>query len=274
MGDRGRDAEGGAGGVATGETGPENARRAKHADAPNVVPFPGDWIGPLDELVPIDLDPLSEDGATASDFWDGDTAVHEAVGSAGVRAGSAGVRVGSGAASQHTQLGVEASWPRYKRRGPTWRSIAAGLLALLVAGSLGLLFALDSGSAGSGVQQTVAVTRQTTARTGGTHGSVAHKAPAPKTKRLSVREHPTVKEGTSVTKPSSVTRTVSVPVTVVTRVPVTPTRVRQKVYVTPTTTPSPTVVQHVVTTPPKAAVTSHPTHSAPCALSPDSGCLP
>ena len=57
MADHGWNADGGTGGVATEKQRFREQAGAAHAPAPNVVPFPGDWIGPLDELVPIDLDP-------------------------------------------------------------------------------------------------------------------------------------------------------------------------------------------------------------------------
>ncbi len=56
--------------------GAADAGKKADADAQaNVVQFPRDWIGPLDELVPIDLgpDPTAASGAgDAGGFWDGD----------------------------------------------------------------------------------------------------------------------------------------------------------------------------------------------------------
>ncbi len=49
-------------------------------EAANVVQFPRDWIGPLDELVPIDLgpDPTACSGDAAG-FWDGDISDEKSV---------------------------------------------------------------------------------------------------------------------------------------------------------------------------------------------------
>ncbi len=137
MADHGRNADGATGGIATGNTGAADATSAEPAVAPNVVAFPGDWIGPLDELVPIHLEPHEQDGPDASSFWDGDpTAVHEAIGSDAPRAGSSGQRVGSTyrATQPPPSASGASSWPPQRRRGRA-RSLIGGLLvALLLAG--------------------------------------------------------------------------------------------------------------------------------------------
>jgi hypothetical protein len=49
-------------------------------EAANVVQFPRDWIGPLDELVPIDLAPDSAAAPRdAAGFWDGEIVDEQAV---------------------------------------------------------------------------------------------------------------------------------------------------------------------------------------------------
>ncbi len=70
MADRGRGDANGQGGGA--DVGKSAAADAQMADA-NVVPFPRDWIGPLDELVPIDLGPApAASSGDAAGFWGGD----------------------------------------------------------------------------------------------------------------------------------------------------------------------------------------------------------
>jgi hypothetical protein len=299
MADHGWNADGAAGGVATGNSDSDSSTGAAQGPAPNVVQFPGDWIGPLDELVPIDLDPPTQEHPRASSFWDGDaTAVHEAVGAAGPPAGAAGPGVGSagprvgaaGPGATHRPAppvtGVSA-WPGQRRRGPSWQLIAGVVLAGLLAG-LAVLWVSHGGRA-PGTSHPVTEPRGVTAGT----GSLRPKA-KPKSKPSSRDARPVKHEAkrprrkgkpvSARVKPSTVPPvmkpvTVVEPATVAPSAPVTHTPALQ--HETSVTTPAPAVVQHVVAAPPKKPVTSdtttqrsRTTHSAQCVMSPDSGCLP
>jgi hypothetical protein len=297
MADHGWNADGAAGGVATGNSDSDSSTGAAQGPAPNVVQFPGDWIGPLDELVPIDLDPPTQEHPRASSFWDGDaTAVHEAVGAAGPPAGTTGPGVGSagprvaaaGLGATHRPAppvtGVSA-WPDRRRRGPSWQLIAGVVLAGLLAGLA--LLSVSHGVRAPGTSRPVTEPSGATAGT----GSLKPKAkPKPSSRDAKPVKH-TAKRSRRKGKPASarakpstvrpVTKPVTVtePATVAPSAPVTHTPPLQ--HETPVTTPAPVVVQHVVVAPPKKPVTSHPTtqrsrttHSAQCVMSPDSGCLP
>jgi hypothetical protein len=302
MADHGWNADGAAGGVATGNSDSDSSTDAPKAPAPNVVQFPGDWIGPLDELVPIDLEPPTQEHPRASSFWDGDaTAVHEAVGSAGQLGGAAGPlggaagpRVGSATpgATRHQApppvTGVSA-WPRQRRRGPSWPLLAGVVLAVLLAGLVVLW--VSNGGRAPGTSQPV---------TGPSAATVGTRTLKPKPKTLNPYAKPLkhqdkplsreakplkhkAKPASAGVKPSTV-RPVTEPVTVTRHVTVTPsapvTHNPPLQHETPVTTPAQVVVQHGVAAPPPKPVTSHTTqtsritHSAPCVMSPDSGCMP
>jgi hypothetical protein len=274
MADHGRNADGATGGIATGDKGAAGATSADQAAEPNVVPFPGDWIGPLDELVPINLEPPEQDSPDASSFWDGDpTAVHEAIGSDAPKAGSARQRVGStyrATQSQPSGSGVS-SWPRQRRRGPasllTGGMVFAVLIACLAVVLVlrgGLLHGASKPATGLAKSKTVATKPATT------HARSA----TAKRKPVSVRKREPLRTTTKPKprpkqkrKPVTITRHV----TVTAQAPVTYTPPPQTV-VEVTRPPAP--VQHVVAAPPKSHATSHVTHTTSCVMSPDSGCLP
>jgi hypothetical protein len=299
MADHGWNADGAAGGVATGNSDSDSSTGAAQAPAPNVVQFPGDWIGPLDELVPIDLEPPTQEHPRASSFWDGDaTAVHEAVGAIGVAGpelgeggsggGGAGPWVGSagpGATQRQAPPPVPgvSAWPGQRRR-PSWLLVAGVVVAALLAGLAVLWF--SHGGRAPGTSRPVTAP---SAATVGTRSLKPERKPKPlspdakpmkhKAKPLSHKDKP----AKARTKPSTL-RPVTKHVTVTQHVTVAPsapvTHYSPVRHETPVTTPAPVVVQHVVAAPPKKPATSHTTQrshttqSAPCVMSPDSGCLP
>ena len=80
MTDRGRgDADGSARGTVTGGKGRSDRERDADADARKVVPFPREWYGSPDDLLPIDLgrpegdatDAAGSDATEAAAFWEG-----------------------------------------------------------------------------------------------------------------------------------------------------------------------------------------------------------
>lgn len=114
--DHDRDVDGGAGGTASGGGGPaspsapsdrRSARMASDGGSAKVVPFPGNWFGAVEDLVPIHPEPVpaapesvplraeparpvvevasppvessSTSAADASDFWEGDAATLQQV---------------------------------------------------------------------------------------------------------------------------------------------------------------------------------------------------
>jgi hypothetical protein len=280
MADHGRNADGATGGIATGNAGTADATRAEPAAAPNVVAFPGDWIGPLDELVPINLEPPEQDSPDASSFWDGDpTAVHEAIGSDAPKAGSARQRVGSTyrpTQPQPSGSGASASsWPPQRRRGPasllTGGMVFAVLIACLAVVLVlrgGLLHGASKPATGLAKSKTVATKPATT------HARSATAKTKPvsvrKRKPLRTRTKPNQKpKPTPELKPKSVTITRHVTVTA--QAPVTYTPPPQTVV---EVTQPPAPAQHVVTAPAKSQATSHATQTTSCVMSPDSGCLP
>jgi hypothetical protein len=309
MADHGWNADGAAGVVAAGNSNSDSSAGAAQTAAPNVVQFPGDWIGPLDELVPIGLDRAGQDHPRASSFWDGDaTAVHEAVesvgpvgspgpgvGSAGPGVGTEGQRVGSAGpgAARHQEppsvTGVR-EWPGPRRRGPSWPLLAGVALAVLLSGLVVLW--LSHGGRAPGESAPVTTRSAATVVSKG-FVKPQSKTSSPDTKPLSRKatsKSHKLKPTSHKAKPAKATAkpatagTVTNPVTFTSHVTVTPqapvTHVPPPQHETAVTTPPPVVVQHVVAAPPKKPVTSHPTQrshatqSASCAMSPDSGCLP
>jgi hypothetical protein len=96
--------------------------------APNVVPFPRDWIGPLDELVPIDVSPPKRSAPPdAGGFWDGDTeAVREAVSTPDQGPHSKETKTTPAEAMVADASGAEASRLVGARRSRTTRDAAPG----------------------------------------------------------------------------------------------------------------------------------------------------
>jgi hypothetical protein len=305
MADHGRNADGATGGIATGNTGSADATGAERAAAPNVVPFPGDWIGPLDELVPIDLDLPEDDSSDASSFWDGDpTALHDAIGSAALRVGSTRPRVGStgarvgsaapGSAGRQPPPSIASapSWPRYKRRGRSWPLFAGVLLALVLAAVVVLVLSHGNRVHESGQPKTVGSAPATVTSESLNHrakpskskskaGRVTHRAKSSTARATSSadRTRPSTgrtKPATRRTKPTKV-RTATKPAAITKQVTVTvqaPVTYTPPVQQTAAVTTAPAAVQHTAAAPPKPHVTSHATHTTSCVMSPDSGCLP
>jgi hypothetical protein len=259
-------ADGSARGTATGGKRGSDDGRDADADARKVVPFPREWYGSPDELVPIDLGPPKADGTDAANsdtteaaaFWEGGAGTdHELADPPDTR--------------QHdpstSSSGVQAEPPRANDRStpptpPTRRfSIrplaVAALLAVLLAGAAAVLV--------SGL------------------GTVGGTDPGARARRHDAAR--------------AVTKTVTTPVTVTTKVPARGTRGRRPstgahagrlsgdgaqagtaAAQQPATTTQPTSEQGAApsseTSPP--AKTSGGSHSAGtgCAESPDSGCLP
>lgn len=290
MADHGRNADGGTGGGTTRHTGTSDATGA---GAPNVVPFPGDWIGPLDELVPIDSDLPEETKSSASSFWDGDpTAVPEAVGSRSHRVSAARSR-----ATHNQPVAGASSWQRPRRRGPSGALISGIVLGLLAVCLVVMVVSGGGLSKGTTSEpSTGVVTASTSAVNGATGAATAWTGAVNQATAATGAGSAAIKPGRAATtdpgrtvaaivgtKPAVVQhraeprRTVAKPVTIARPVTVT---VQTPVTQTPAlqtggeVTSPPTVVQHVVAAPAKSSVTSHPTQGATCALSPDSGCLP
>jgi hypothetical protein len=159
--DRGN-ADGTAGGPAGGSMAGGEGGHVAGADAPNVVPFPRDWFGSVDDLVPIDLEPQS--GSSAAAFWEGDAAVADDVAatrrqaeagtgtSNGFDTGGAfdaGSRGTSGTASAtSTVRGGRARGSRQpigSRRGVAWKIVAVAILLAAVFG--GAAFVLNRNDA-------------------------------------------------------------------------------------------------------------------------------
>ena len=134
---------------------------ADRIPAPNVVPFPGDWIGSLDDLVPIETGRPEPESprAGAAGFWEGDaSAGHEAVAAPGPRSSVRGDledrrpgqtrphRAGPGDPSSDVRRPVRgqrraAPVPETFRQGrrPRWLLVAALVLATLLGGAAFLL---------------------------------------------------------------------------------------------------------------------------------------
>jgi hypothetical protein len=85
-------ATGGSAGTASGTGASQPGRESSESQPANVVPFPGNWFGSVEDLIPVHPDPHSpvfaappaEDppavsAADASDFWEGDAATLQEV---------------------------------------------------------------------------------------------------------------------------------------------------------------------------------------------------
>ena len=141
-----------------------DARSGNHSNPANVVPFPGNWFGSVDELVPVHPEPPASvveiatpvreapaaSAADASDFWEGEadafgevpTAADPQSSIALLRSPNAAKRgnsVPGGVATpdSHTQSGRDeqsASAPRSTNRTVRVRALAAAALVAAVAG--------------------------------------------------------------------------------------------------------------------------------------------
>jgi hypothetical protein len=138
-------ADGTARGAASGRTTGGDRERVTGADAPNVVPFPRDWYGSVDDLVPIDLEPPQAGPNAAAAFWDGDAGIAEGAGIVEEDAepsdrrlghGDAGVTVGSDRIRSMPRSQHQDAHPR--RRG-VWKPALAALLAVILGGVAAVL---------------------------------------------------------------------------------------------------------------------------------------
>ncbi len=125
-------ADGAAGSEANGRTGSGDSGVGTGTDAANVVPFPRDWFGSVDELVPIDLEPSCSVANDAAAFWDGDAEeIGDPAPSPEARRGDAGASGSGGAASRP----IHAYHATEPKRRAFWKPVAAVMLVLVVAGA-------------------------------------------------------------------------------------------------------------------------------------------
>jgi hypothetical protein len=137
------------------ETDGRETNRVGSSGVDNVVPFPRDWIGPLDDLVPIgssaeDDDECSADAFAADAFWsEGSASLHQLVEAAPERARGSSpgeVPVASEEAPE-PDSGRPAIGRRLRLTSPARRRVCAlGAAASILLGA-GAALAMQSGSA-------------------------------------------------------------------------------------------------------------------------------
>jgi hypothetical protein len=137
-----------ASGAAKGSAGGADGGRLAGADAPNVVPFPRDWFGSVDELVPIELDPPEAGPNAAAAFWDGDAGVGEDAAEASGRREQPGTPAAA-AGSDQTQWARRSRPPTRPRRSVGWKLVVVALLALVLGGAAALLLTGNGASRGA-----------------------------------------------------------------------------------------------------------------------------
>jgi hypothetical protein len=310
MADHGWNADGAGGGNPAGNNKTDDGKGATHGANPNVVPFPGDWIGPLDELVPIHLGEPDDDRPDASSFWDGDsTAIHEAVGAATARGGSwdssgssrdtrmdsRDVRSQSRASTfthrhRDSESGVP-TWPAPGRRRARGALIAVGLLFLMLfTGGLVMVISGRSHPTAAGSSSTIRTTRtnatamanaaqakraETAIRRAAAakRAAAANRAATARRARLASERAAAARRAASAAKLAEARRA-SLPQAATK--PIAPTTPSPAIDVpvdhAAETVTQPAKPQRVETTPAVRPVSSHATPT--CAMSPDSGCLP
>jgi hypothetical protein len=141
-------ADGSAGGTATGGKGGSDEGRDAGADARKVVPFPREWYGSPDELVPIDLGPpradatdaANSDATEAAAFWEGGAgADHELADPPDTREHDPATS-SSAARAEPPRTSDRPTSPKPATRRLSIRPLAvAALLAVILAGMAGLL---------------------------------------------------------------------------------------------------------------------------------------
>lgn len=313
MADHGWNADGAGGGKPAGNNGSDDGTGARHAANPNVVPFPRDWIGPLEELVPIHLDDPDDDGPDASSFWDGDsTAVHEVVGAQPPRGGSwepqldarearhesgtARGRSGTTSARRHRDPGSGVpQWQAPRRRRGRGSLIAGALILILVVAAV--LVWVVSGRGAAVSPSTVRTTRAhgtETANAAAARRAEAAVRRAEAAKRARVAQARLAKRAAAQKRAAAArrARVASDRAAAARRAALQaqraesrnaslPAVVTQSVTL-PTPGSTPANVDHVVQTPTQTNTVQQvmttpaaPSHAAPgCTMSPDSGCLP
>jgi len=261
----GGSADGSARGTATGGKSRSDHERDVDADARKVVPFPREWYGSPDELVPIDLGPPEADTADAAGsdatqaaaFWEGGAGTdHELANSPNARLRDPATS-SSAVQAEPLRTSDRATPPKPPTRRFSMRPLAvAALLAVILAGAAAVL--VSGLGTGRGTDPGARARRQDAAR--------------------------------------AVTKTVTTPVTVTTKVPTRGTRGRRPSARTHADRPAGDLAksgaagaQQPAVTQPASEQTSLPSsetsppaktgsgsHNAGtgCAQSPDSGCLP
>lgn len=267
MTDQGRgNADGSARGTATGGKGRSDHERDAGADARKVVPFPREWYGSPDELVPIDLGPPEADTADAAGsdttqaaaFWEGGAGIdHELADPPNARLRDPATSR-SAVRTEPARTSDRPSPPKPRSRRSSRRPLAVvALLAVVLAGGVAVLVSgpgtrngTDPGARTRRQDASRAVTKAVT-----TPVTVTAKVPAhgARGKRTSTRTHAgrpsgdRAQSGTAaVRQPAATTQPAS-------------------------ETNSPPSSQ---TSPPATTGGSLHSSGTGCAQSPDSGCLP
>jgi hypothetical protein len=257
-------ADGSARGTATGGKG--GSDDVRDADARKVVPFPREWYGSPDELVPIDLGPPEADAADAAGsaateaaaFWEGDVGTERELADPADARRRDPATSRSAVQAEPTRTRDRPSPPEPPSRRSSRRRLAvaallavvlASVAAMLVSG-LGAEHATDPGARTQRQDASRAVTKTVT-----TPVTVTTKVPARGTRgnRLSTRAHAGRQAGDSgqsgtaaVQEPAAATQPAS----------------------------GQASVPSSETSPPATTGGSTQRAGTGCAQSPDSGCLP
>jgi hypothetical protein len=221
-------ATGGSAGTANGTGASQPGRESSESQPANVVPFPGNWFGSVEDLVPVHPEPHSpvfaappaEDlpvvsAADASDFWEGDAATLQEVSAPTESTSSIELLRSPGASKRRSSASAQASSEPdaepESAAGPQgapakrhlWRRGVLALACIALVGGVLLLTQAVPGRRGSGLtrrpghseaaarQQTTHVVTQTVT------------APLTATSTVPVRTHRGQSAKRSTQKPSS-----------------------------------------------------------------------